>query len=204
MYKIFFGTRCITISCLNQDDKRQSDRSLIKCKNNKSFDKLYAEFQKDESIICLNISNSNPLKFFKHLKKKFKLINAAGGLVENTDGKILVIKRNDILDLPKGKIEKGEKKKQAALREVEEECGISDLKILLKIENSYHTYSINNELILKTTHWYKMFYAGNKIPVPQTKEGISEIRWVDKNELIKIKELTYPNLKDIIDFALNN
>jgi 8-oxo-dGTP pyrophosphatase MutT (NUDIX family) len=202
MYKIFFGTRCIIISSLNENDYGQNIQALIKCKNNKSFDNLYTDFQKDETITCLSISNSNPKKLFRHFKKKFKVIKAAGGLIENSEGKILIMKRNGVWDLPKGKIEKGEKKKQAALREVEEECGISDLKILSRINDSFHTYKCNETEVLKITYWYRMLYNGIEVPVPQTIEGISEIKWVDKNELREIKEIIYPNLRDVIDCIL--
>ncbi len=58
----------------------------------------------------------------KKLQKQFKNIEAAGGLVFNAKNEFLLIKRLGKADLPKGKIEKGEDPKTAALREVEEEC----------------------------------------------------------------------------------
>ncbi|ULT24020.1 NUDIX domain-containing protein [Sphingobacterium sp. E70] len=61
---------------------------------------------------------------FQNLKSKLKIIKAAGGLVKNGDGDYLFIYRLGKWDLPKGKVEDNEKMKEAAVREVEEECGI--------------------------------------------------------------------------------
>jgi 8-oxo-dGTP pyrophosphatase MutT (NUDIX family) len=204
MYKIYFGNRYISLSSLKEESKGPNIQLPIICKSKKSFDKAYIDFKNDKEKLCLNIINLNPAKLFKHLKKKFLIIQAAGGLVENNENKTLVMMRFGVWDLPKGKIEKGEKKKQAAIREVEEECGITDLKIENKIGKSYHTYKLNEKLVLKITHWYKMNYSGNEQPVPQTKEGITEIRWVGKEELGKIKEISYPNLSQIFEFALQS
>ena len=70
-------------------------------------------------LLCLKISSPELLP----------LIEAAGGLVKNENGDYLFIYRNDKWDLPKGKIEKDEKTKVAAVREVEEECGIAVSKL---------------------------------------------------------------------------
>ena len=56
--------------------------------------------------------------------KKFVQIQAAGGLVENENGEWLLIHRRGKWDLPKGKLEKGEKLDECAVREVEEETGL--------------------------------------------------------------------------------
>ena len=60
----------------------------------------------------------------EELGGEVKDVNAAGGLVHNAKGQYLMIRRNDIWDLPKGHQEKGEEISQTALREVFEETGI--------------------------------------------------------------------------------
>ena len=107
-------------------------------------------------------------------------------------------------DLPKGKIEKNEKKKEAAIREVMEECGISKPRIQSKIGKTYHTYFIGETPVLKISSWYKMIYKGTEIPVPQTEEGISEIRWVKDDELPFFINQCFHNLRDILKTRLKN
>ena len=68
------------------------------------------------------------------------MVEAAGGLVFNKDGDILMIFRNGKWDLPKGKLEIGESIEECAIREVEEECGISGLIIEKKIKDTYNIY----------------------------------------------------------------
>ena len=66
---------------------------------------------------------------FDEFIKNRKFIHAAGGLVQNTNGDFLFMERNNTLDLPKGKLEKGESDEEGALREVEEETGVLSSKI---------------------------------------------------------------------------
>ncbi len=77
------------------------------------------------------------------------LIEAGGGVVLNDRGEFLVILRNGIWDLPKGKLEKGEDFATAAMREVEEETGLHGLKMLDPLSSTYHTYNLKGKRILK-------------------------------------------------------
>jgi 8-oxo-dGTP pyrophosphatase MutT (NUDIX family) len=122
---------------------------------------------------------------------KNHLIEAAGGLVTNQNGDHLFIYRNDKWDLPKGKIEKKEKTKIAAVREVEEECGIKVNNSEYGICKTYHTYIYKGEVVLKKTYWFKMRYKGNAKLVPQLEEGITDVRWF-KNEEVP-QSLTTPS-----------
>ncbi len=204
IYNIYFNHRQICITDQDKGNDQKSEVEFMICKNTKSFDKVYNEFIINPEIDIINILSPNPDTLFSHLKKKYKTIKAAGGTVINKKGELLIIKRNGIWDLPKGKIEPGETKKQAAIREVQEECGIDDLKIISKIAKTYHTYHFKDQDILKTTHWYKMSYIGNKLPIPQTEEGISEIRWITNREIDQILENTYNNLIKVFEIIQNN
>lgn len=147
-------------------------------------------------ILCSDVKAS--WKLFTSIFKKKK---AAGGLVVNENRQWLLIKRKGLWDLPKGHIEKGEKTRQAALREVEEECGISQITIDYKINKTYHTYKLKQNLILKPTTWYLMEYKGNETPKPQTKEGISKVSWVDAEDLKRYCKNAFPSIKSVIKTA---
>ena len=136
--------------------------------------------------------------YMKAITKSLTLIEAAGGVVKNRDGKYLFIYRNDKWDLPKGKIEKGEKTKVAAVREVEEECGITVSQLGDKICKTYHVYISREEVVLKKTHWYKMKYRGNEKLKPQKEEGITDVRWFKKNDMDTIVANTFPSIMDVL------
>jgi len=132
--------------------------------------------------------------FFKH----FTLIKAAGGLVKNGAGEILLILRRGKWDLPKGKLDKGETLEACALREVSEETGLKNLELGQLIQITFHTYSLFGKHILKETHWYAMTAKGKESLVPQTEEDITEIRWVKKTELKKYLSNTFETIAEIL------
>jgi len=136
--------------------------------------------------------------FLKQIKQSVKVIEAAGGLVKNEYKDLLFIYRNDKWDLPKGKIEKGETIKEAAVREVEEECNITIFKRGEKICKTYHTYIYRNEVVLKKTHWYKMKARGQNKLKPQKEEGITDVRWFKSNDIDAILANTFPSILDVL------
>lgn len=198
MYKVYFDDRFIIIDSVINSDNLKKNEKFICYKNKKSFYKAVKEFKKDTNILKFHVQTQNSLKILKLLKKKFKTINAAGGLVFNTEGFVLMIKRNGVWDLPKGKIEKGEKSPEAAIREVEEECGITGLLIERKIGRTYHTYLFRQKNMFKTTHWFLMKYEGNELLIPQTEEDITEVKWKRPEEVKNIIPNTYKSLTDIL------
>ena len=135
----------------------------------------------------------------RNILSNVKLIRAAGGLVKNGDGDYLFIHRLGKWDLPKGKVDEGEKMRSAAVREVEEECGIKVNYLGKKLATTYHTYNMKGKFLLKQTNWYEM--GINKVPnlIPQTEEDITEAVWLSKKELGQVKENTYPLILDILE-----
>jgi len=136
--------------------------------------------------------------FLKSVIKNITLIEAAGGLVKNPADRYLFIYRNDKWDLPKGKIEKDEKVKEAAVREVEEECGIKVSKLKEKICKTYHVYINRGEVVLKKTHWFKMDCKGKDKLKPQKEEGITDVRWFEKEHIEPIIDNTFPSILDVL------
>jgi 8-oxo-dGTP pyrophosphatase MutT (NUDIX family) len=132
----------------------------------------------------------------------FISVPAAGGIVRKKNT-ILFIFRNGKWDLPKGKIDRGESAQQAALREVEEECGISGHTIVKKLSSTFHIYKSPykktfGKWIFKETFWYEMNYTGEENGTPELNEGITRVEWFEKNKLATVLENTYENLKEII------
>jgi 8-oxo-dGTP pyrophosphatase MutT (NUDIX family) len=132
--------------------------------------------------------------FFKH----FSPVMAAGGLVENEKGEVLLIFRRGKWDLPKGKLDPGETIEQCAVREVEEETGLKNIELKKKLTVTYHTYDEFGKHILKDSHWYKMKVKGKQEPIPQAEEDISELKWVKKIELKNYFNNTFPSVKDVL------
>jgi 8-oxo-dGTP pyrophosphatase MutT (NUDIX family) len=140
----------------------------------------------------------DPSDTFNEFTQEYTMIQAAGGLVFNKENQLLTIKRNGLWDLPKGKIEKHEDQRAAALREVMEETGINMINIADKIGETFHAYYEDEAILLKVTHWYKMNNSGNNTLKPQTEEGISEVKFADLNWFHSAEFTTYNSIKDII------
>ena len=105
-------------------------------------------------------------------------------------------------DLPKGKAEPGESAEQTALREVEEECGLTGLILQRFLMSTYHIYKLNNDLMLKKTDWFEMKYKGDSAPIPLAKEDISQVRWIKRVRLKEVYDNTYTSIIDVIKMIL--
>lgn len=135
------------------------------------------------------------------------VIESAGGLVCNKDHHILLIFKRGRWDMPKGRIELNQDISIAALREVEEETGLSQrkLKIQGKLVSTWHTTRHQNTRYLKKTHWYLMQYDGKDDDTePQIEEGIIECRWIHISDLPAYRELLRPRIDYVIDFWHEN
>ena len=142
----------------------------------------------------------------KELLEEFndhKFIEAAGGIVEK-DEKYLFIKRHDLWDIPKGKLEKGEDVEAGAVREIEEECGLVGPKIIEHLVNTWHTYEFKGKKVLKKTFWFHLeSNEMNENLVPQLEESITEVKYFEQKEFKTILSNTYDSIKDVI-VALEN
>lgn len=150
----------------------------------------------------LLVITDEPEKIFKSLAKRFRRVTAAGGVVYNEANELLLIKRQGKWDLPKGKRDDGEEIETAAIREVQEECGISNLEIRSFITLTYHTYFLEGKRVLKTTHWYQMQYTGTEVLIPQTEENITEAAWFNIRELNIDALDTYNSIRWLLGVAL--
>lgn len=126
-------------------------------------------------------------------------IKAGGGVIcHETDDRlqVLLIFRNGVWDLPKGKQEEGETIEMCARREVAEEVGIPLPVIEHFLCKTYHQYERNGLLYHKETHWFKMKTKAVEF-TPQLEEDITKIKWFS---ITKAKEVIgYPTLIEVLD-----
>lgn len=154
----------------------------------------------DRNPVILLVKDSK--ECFKQFKSIYKVIKASGGLVFNEQGQLLAIYRRGHWDLPKGKIEAGESKKEAAIREVQEETGIDNIECKERIGKTYHTYSTSkHKRVLKVSYWYEM-ETNDKFTTPQTEEDIELVEWVDPQKFMSQYKPIYRNIEDIISVYL--
>ena len=128
------------------------------------------------------------------LKTIFRQAPAAGGVV-TFNNSVLAIERNGRPDLPKGHIEKDESPDMAALREVNEETSISNLKIIRQLPSTYHCYLLDGQWTMKKTSWFLMSTDDDFNPRPQTEEGISKVYLVNKDNVNEFLENTFVSLR---------
>lgn len=157
--------------------------------------------EKPHKYTQIVLHTNKPKKCFKDFKSLYKTIKAAGGLVFLTPKKekILVIHRRGYYDLPKGKIDPDENSKAAALREVNEETGVRNLKLGKKVTTTYHTYRDprKNRRVLKKTNWYLMSTSHINL-IPQAEEDIDDAFWITPDDFLSVNRKVYGNILEVI------
>lgn len=134
---------------------------------------------------------------FDRFLAEFKYVEAAGGVVKDERGEVLMIYRRNRWDLPKGHIDTGEDALTAAKREVEEETGVSGLKFVSELCNTLHAYNVYGEWELKCTYWFA-FDAQSAATTAQTEEDIESAVWCNPAEVDSNLEESYPTIKEVI------
>lgn len=200
MYKVFIKNKVILFTN-NQTKLAPKYISFLQLnffeKNAMPFitELLLAKNKIEGVIICVDDVEGA----FNQFKASFKLIVAAGGVVKNKENKTLFIYRLDKWDLPKGKVEKGEQIDEAAIREVEEECAVTGLEIIKPLKDTFHIYTMGEELVLKQTYWFEMKTDFEGELIPQTEEDIQEVKWMSDEEInTVVLANTYASISDFI------
>jgi 8-oxo-dGTP pyrophosphatase MutT (NUDIX family) len=137
--------------------------------------------------------------FASQLMTQLPIIMAGGGFVLNENRQLLMIHRRGFWDLPKGKLDAGETIEQCAIREVEEECGVSDLKIESDAFHTYHLYTERNgETVIKDSVWFLMKTNHQSALVPQSEEDIEQAIWENIPVSTEKMNGAYGSIQDVI------
>ena len=195
MYKVFFNEQIIYI---DSSKESEPDVKWQKISDLNKVSGLLVQFmQGDDDLFLLTDKGDEILEI---IKSELFYLETAGGIVENEDEELLFIYRLGYWDLPKGMIEKGETAKQAAYREIKEECGISSHKLKSHLTDTYHIYEREGKMHLKKTIWF-YFEQGdtNEETVPQAEEDIELASWLSETEINLALLESYESIEDVYD-----
>ena len=200
MYKVFFNQKPLILTNKIQDFSDTEPLLFIKYTSVTQIIKALKSSKNSKVFLYHKDMN----KLWKGFKKKFPIVEAAGGLVRRTDNKLLFIFRNNKWDLPKGGVEKKELIIDAAIREVTEETGVGDLIVEKKISETYHIFKKGKRFRLKKTYWFKMSTTYMGKTNPQTEEGIEKTKWVSNKNIEDILNDAFENIRIIVLEVLKN
>ena len=203
MYKVFFNDSTIQLSTESKKSLKNNITQAVDCEDSGFVGELISEIESGKKVINFVILNKEIDKLWNCFRSQFIEMPAAGGLVQSCDGSLLFIRRLGVWDLPKGKMEKGETPENAAIREVEEECGLTGLKIKRQLDSTFHIYrspyiKFPNNLVLKETKWFLMSCSEGQTLVPQVEEDIEDVKWFTLSEIEGAMSNTYSSLRDFL------
>ena len=193
MYRIFVNDKPIILTTEVSPEHKFKNYLLSSVNIGKVIKELNSTSLEEVRII-----GKKQERLIKKFLKKLPNVIAGGGKVLNDDGDVLFIYRNDKWDLPKGKTEGNETIEETALREVEEETGVSGLSIVKPIETTYHIFKRNGKHKIKITYWFEMKTSFTGPLFPQENEGITKVVWLNQEEQIKALDNSYANIRSLI------
>ncbi len=153
--------------------------------------------------------------------KKLPLRTGVGIVVLNNENKVFVAKRIDnpknFWQMPQGGVDEGESFLEAAYRELEEETGIKEVKLIKEIDEilSYELPSHLLGVIWKGKYkgqkqkWFVMKYLGNDkdINIKTNSPEFLEWKWIDLNKItdvvVDFKLHIYKQLKEKVKKIIN-
>ena len=199
--KIYYGEKPVYL-CDEMDDTlnellHHPDVVFVDELSSRAIKSLLHEIKK-ENFHAGIIWNTDLDKLQKAFFKNFTVIEAAGGIVQNDDKDLLFILRRGKWDLPKWKMEKNELPELCAAREIEEETGVTNLKLKKKTGDTFHIYDEFGKHFLKISHWYSFTCPAKQNLQPQTIEDITQVKWFKTKDIKTPMVNTYATIKDIV------
>lgn len=197
MYRIFINEGVLILASFESDFDANEVAECQEYLAPSSLDDALVKLQKGE-VKSLLLRAKDLSSLWSDFKSRYELINAAGGVVLNPSSEVLWMRRNDVWDLPKGKVEPEEAIEVAAVREVEEECSVKGILRGELLGLTYHVYPYKGKEVLKTSHWYAMRCGDGQDLKPQIEEGITEVLWANKEAHREYLSQTYASIAELL------
>lgn len=198
MYKIFYEQRALIFPNIDEKslvlDATALQLATYEAQKIHNFFRQWLVTSLQEDVVIDHIA---PEVLSAALCQTFGMAPAAGGVVLY-DGQFAAIERHGIPDLPKGHVEEGEEVMDAAVREVQEETGLNELKVLRQLPSSWHCYLYEDEWRLKQTSWFLMETSDDSTLQPQQEEDITEVVFLGPSDLEWFLKNTYRSLADTL------
>ncbi len=196
MYKVFINNKRLILAN-SKEIIDYGDAAVVCLKKPETVNAAIRNHLLKSSTSDFVVLSADDKKLIETFESNYEVRIAAGGWVWNEHKELLMIFREGHWDLPKGHLDEGETIEECAMREVEEETGVSNLEIESKIAISRHVYEYKGRMVLKITHWFQMKTKKGDQLVPQTVEGIEKVEWVSQNDIENYFNQSWKSLKEV-------
>ncbi|MFT5834592.1 MAG: 8-oxo-dGTP pyrophosphatase MutT (NUDIX family) [Cognaticolwellia sp.] len=200
MYKIYINDKPIFLTNAEFGKKQKADEKnlVVLFRHRKSLFQYVDSLEKNNHFNSITIFSKKLDVLKEDFFSIYKTVEAAGGVVYNDHGEILMIYRRGFWDLPKGKMDEGESIEETAIREVQEEVGLNDIKIVKPLPTTFHTYrNRKDKRCIKPTYWFAMKTSETEVTL-QTEEDIEDSIWIKPEDFLNSNKVAYGSISDVL------